>query len=321
MSPSKVKQNNRWDICILSASRLKVNLKGLIKLKNPELVQKLIAELKTCTTNNFELHRVEVLEKDLLEGFPTVEVVDETHQKFNGVTFRKSSGGHFLCGRSIHREVFTYYNGEIPPDYVIHHEDLNKGNNEISNLKMLTNSNHRTLHNESVKRPNKKCPNCGKIFHPRHAINIYCSENCFRESQQKEKTKRLKNCLVCGKEFFAKTKKQLYCSKSCASVIKNNYKRLKEKICPICGKIFKPKRLSRVKTCSRSCALKLAWQKRNNHIREKICPVCRKSFKTYHHRVQICCSHSCAMKFRYSSKNGLLHPLPTKPLQVLLQRL
>ena len=108
-------------------------------MKNPELVKKLLAELKTCTTNDFELHRVEVLEKDLLEGLPVVEVIDDTHQKFNGVTYAKSNSGHFrTTSYPIHRAVYEYYCGEVPAgNYNIHHIDLNKENNSVENLQLL----------------------------------------------------------------------------------------------------------------------------------------------------------------------------------------
>ena len=230
-------------------------------MKNPELVKKLLAELKTCATNDFELHRVEVLEKDLLEGLPVVEVIDDTHQKFNGVIYSQNKDGHF---KNIHRDVYKYYCGEIPENYVVHHIDENKSNNSITNLQLLTSTEHQILHNAASKRPYKKCRFCGKIFHPKHNINVFCSEICFRNFQKSIKEKCLKKCPVCKKSFYAKSSRQVYCSKSCASVVKNDYKRLKEKICPICGKNFKPHRLSRQKTCSRQCAAKLSWQKRKS---------------------------------------------------------
>ena len=49
-------------------------------------------------------------------------------------------------GKTIHRMVWEYYNGEIPEGYVIHHKDENKLNNSIDNLQLLTRKEHKILH-------------------------------------------------------------------------------------------------------------------------------------------------------------------------------
>ena len=152
-------------------------------MKNPELVKKLLAELKSLTSNDFELHRVEVLEKDLLEGLPVVEVIDDTHQKFNGVTYVKSNSGHFrTASYPIHRAVYEYYCGEIPAgNYNIHHIDLNKENNSVENLQLLTSSEHQKLHNEIEREKHQRlCPICGKtfIYKNGNTSQIYCSHTC-----------------------------------------------------------------------------------------------------------------------------------------------
>lgn len=54
-------------------------------MKQPERVAKLLNELRTLAENDFERHRLDVLERDLTKP-PKVEIVDETHQKFNGIT-------------------------------------------------------------------------------------------------------------------------------------------------------------------------------------------------------------------------------------------
>lgn len=45
-------------------------------MKNPERVTDLLAELRSLAENNFERHRINVLERDLT-SLPTVEVIDE----------------------------------------------------------------------------------------------------------------------------------------------------------------------------------------------------------------------------------------------------
>lgn len=267
----------------------------------PEVIAA-IETLRKNAENDFELHRISVLEKDLTAP-PVVEVIDDKHQHFNGTTYRENKQNYYVGGASpLHRAVYRYYYGEIPRECDIHHRDLNPANNNISNLQLLTSSEHRNLHTQ-LAITYKKCPICGKIFRANHPKrDVYCSMRCFRQLQQKRKAQKFKNCVICGAVFYPAKPEQECCSKSCASKkISLTKRRLKAKVCPICGKTFEPKYLSRVKTCSRSCAMKLSWQKRKRASREKICPQCGKSFITYH-KEQIFCSHSCAMKKRYSVK-------------------
>ena len=58
-------------------------------MKKPDRVAELLAELRDLTENDFERHRINVLERDLTSP-PTVEIIDDTHQRFNGVTYSKT---------------------------------------------------------------------------------------------------------------------------------------------------------------------------------------------------------------------------------------
>jgi len=53
----------------------------------------------------------------------------------------------------LHQYVYCYFNNleKIPDGYVIHHKDLNKLNNDISNLELMTNFEHKSLHNINKK--------------------------------------------------------------------------------------------------------------------------------------------------------------------------
>lgn len=52
----------------------------------------------------------------------------------------------------IHRLIWECVNGEIPPNYDIHHIDGNKLNNSIHNLDMIKNSEHTIKHHLGQKR-------------------------------------------------------------------------------------------------------------------------------------------------------------------------
>ena len=47
----------------------------------------------------------------------------------------------------VHRFLYEQVYGPIPKGYHIHHKDENKLNNSLNNLEMLSNSDHRRLHN------------------------------------------------------------------------------------------------------------------------------------------------------------------------------
>ena len=223
----------------------------------PEVIAAL-AVLRNAAENDFERHRLDVLERDLTSP-PVVEVIDDTHQKFLGLTYRAEPKGHFVRSQFIHRDVWQYFNGDIPEgDYEIHHIDHNKANNNIANLQLLTRTEHGKIHTAQMRTPDKKCPTCGKIFHPRSSKQKYCSMSCYKGYQTKQNYER--TCPCCGKKFKARHNYNIYCSKVCADKMK--IKPLIEKSCPTCGKSFQVKGYAKNrKYCSHACAHKIIHKK------------------------------------------------------------
>ena len=236
----------------------------------PEVVAAL-AVLREHAENDFECHRLDVLERDLSAPL-VVEIIDDTYQKFNGITYHKEKSGHFLYSNVIHRDVWRYYHGEIPEGYVIHHDNENKADNNIHNLQLLTKAEHRALHNHrnSKSSSEKICLICGKNFVPAKSSVKYCSCECYYKSAYTERIKKL--CPVCGKIFLVEQKKSSakYCSCQCAGKATAKLRRKKkspqhrktlpEKTCPICAKIFIPNNQKQT-CCSKSCAAKMKHQK------------------------------------------------------------
>ncbi|MBQ4495646.1 MAG: HNH endonuclease [Selenomonadaceae bacterium] len=229
----------------------------------PEVVAAL-AVLRNAAENDFERHRLDVLERDLTAP-PVVEVIDDTHQRFNGVTYLKCKDGHYSKGAFIHRVVFAYYYGEIPEGYHVHHLDDNKTNNAIVNLQCLTKQEHRRLHNKQPLQKQCVCKTCGKIFIVQKECQkhtMYCSKKCA------SRIKRI--CSLCGKDFLTSSHKPVEHCRSCARKLSWEKRRVQnpirpscQKRCPICGKSFVVK-IGHEKTqcCSRSCGHKLQWQTR-----------------------------------------------------------
>lgn len=84
------------------------------------------------------------------------------------------------------------------------------------------------IHQPATKEtPSSLCRYCGNLFVPRHANQVYCSEECKYKVQiqrqnacSKEKRKsRLPattSCAICGADFKPKRITDRYCSKECA---------------------------------------------------------------------------------------------------------
>ncbi len=184
-------------------------------------IQAALQTLKNAAENDFERHRIAVLEKDLTAP-PTVEIIDDTHQKFDGVIYHEfKSRKHYFHQSSIHRAVYAYYFGEIPKNYDIHHIDENPANNDISNLQLLNNAEHAKIHSFFEKSIEYTCKVCGKKFSKRMGKRFFCSKQCansFRKNKYREK----RNCLICGKEFETyKHSTQKCCCRSCGIKLRN----------------------------------------------------------------------------------------------------
>ena len=269
----------------------------------PEVVAAL-AILRNAAENDFERHRLDVLERDLTAP-PIVEIISEKRQKFNGTIYAMDSQGHYVRGASIHRDIWFYYHGEIPEGYVIHHVDKNKANNHIENLQLLTSGEHVALHTKKTP-VEKTCPVCGKKFvPPRTKLNqIYCSSVC--NAIRKKKPLIEKICPVCGKSFAVKHRdsKRIFCSHDCSYICKKKYTK---KICPICKKEFIVNaKNKRKKTCSPSCGVKLGVLNRGDNLfTSRKCAVCGKEFlpRSRHAKVRTC-SVSCGRKLAGQTKKA-----------------
>ena len=242
-------------------------------MKNPERVAALIAEFKSLAENDFEQHRIEGLERDL-ESPPVVEVIDDTHQNFDGVVYRTDKKKHYRVNCSLHRAVYSYYYGEIPIGYDIHHIDWNTENNDISNLQLVTKQEHASIHhaNISYAKPltEKFCKACGKkIDALNNGRNKFCSDYC-RTRYNYVASFENRTCAICGKEFRCSRHSQtLTCSVICSTKLQaQNHtpvSKIEERVCEICGKNFTVNKNKKTVTCSKSCSTKLQWSRRKNY--------------------------------------------------------
>lgn len=236
----------------------------------PEVIAAL-ETLRKNAENDFERHRLDVLEKDLTNP-PKPEVIDDKHQSFNGIVYHKLADKHYVKTTSIHRAVYQYYCGELPNNKVVHHIDINPDNNDISNLVVLTSREHgeihRALQQQNVEK--KICAYCGKEFEgEKNSLYRFCSANCAQSARYHSGIDDvIRHCAYCGKEFSSnKWDDAKFCSKACWCKFVGSRE---TRICPVCGKSFTVKKSKKQKTCSLSCGLKLSWQttRKNKHFDE-----------------------------------------------------
>lgn len=186
---------------------------------------------------------------------------------------RDDKTGYYLChdaggtGTRLHRDVWCFYNGDIPKGYSIHHIDHNKSNNEINNLQMLSNSEHIKLHGAELtdEQRKNKIKNLEDRVRPK-AIEWHKSEDGRKwhsEMQKKTMSKRepiTYTCDNCGHKFqtirYYGENENKFCSNACKSA----YRRKlgvdnEERVCEYCGKTYIVGKYLKRRFCSRECGV------------------------------------------------------------------
>lgn len=203
-----------------------------------------------------------------------------TSIKYNGRKYtQKANGYYYNCStrKHLHQAIWIDNNGPIPEGYEIHHIDMDKENNDISNLACIPIAEHHRIHKEAMtdEQRQKLRDNLNENARPK-AIEWHKSD-AGREWHAEHIRQQHKNgafthnliCTQCGKEYVGeihKTGGNTFCSGAC----KARYLRRKRSEdrsvimnCIICGTEFTKSKWSSRKTCSRSCAMKL------KHINDK----------------------------------------------------
>ncbi len=149
----------------------------------------------------------------------------ERAQWFLHRKFTRLQNGHYYNAtliKSIHVAIWEFYRGEIPKDCVIRHIDFNPANNALSNLQMMTRSEH---HNAARQQKPFTCTYCGRTFYKYNnrpdTENNFCSNICDKRWRH---LKRLyheeRTCIICGKKFnVRKSSPTKTCSSHCSSVL------------------------------------------------------------------------------------------------------
>jgi hypothetical protein len=97
------------------------------------------------------------------------------------------------------------------------------------------------------------CEQCGKEFKRKSGTaGRFCSTKCWYVAPGKKEFEDRK-CIVCGTMFYPETATQKSCSRACANIALRSPDR--RTTCERCGKALSPSAQSRVRFCSKSCAM------------------------------------------------------------------
>ena len=204
-------------------------------------------KIKHEEENGLELLGVRIRVSDfvkqkLLSGKIQILVIDGKVLQFHK-DYKHGYWVNNTFGLRLHREKLRLELGltkEQMKNYDVHHIDRNRDNNDISNLQLLTKSEHTKLHaledgktlseyKAKIPKPEfivKICEQCGKEYDSSSNVahkQRFCSAKCkakYRRANGLNDTTRV--CKQCGKEFICDIcSRTQFCSRQCAG--KYNY--------------------------------------------------------------------------------------------------
>lgn len=194
---------------------------------------------------------------------------------FDGCKFtRDERTGYYLKTTKprtrLHIYVWEYYNGPVPKGCHIHHKDLDKSNNDISNLVCVTRAEHNRIHGDSSKWSEErlekareqmdKAREYANLWHKSEEGREWHKEHYKKSLGEYQSEKIKKKCACCGKEYevnYNNASTSRFCSNKC----KSRYRRISgvdniTKVCIGCGKEYSVNKYH-AKTqqyCSKKCA-------------------------------------------------------------------
>ncbi|MCE8612732.1 HNH endonuclease [Bacteroides fragilis] len=187
-------------------------------------------------------------------------------QVFNGKEYKLYAGERYFSRgtKRLHREVWKFYNGQIPKGYHVHHKDENTWNNDISNLELVEMHAHLRHHAEEQSRDNEllawRRENIAKAS--KFAVGWHKSEE-GRKWHSKKAKEQFANakpetfiCEWCGKEFSAISNgNNKFCSNKCKTAYRYHSGTDNEKRkCKWCGNEFVANKYSKTEFCCRRCS-------------------------------------------------------------------
>lgn len=199
-----------------------------------------------------------------------VEVISETVQRFDGLSYYRCGFYFQRKGRRLHRAVWEKHNGKVPDGYHVHHIDGDRSNNSIDNLALMEGHDHLSEH---MKAPDRVARSRQNIETAREAASKWHGSEegrgwHSRRGKENWQKRALQTyiCTECGKEFQTKhifgEGQNCFCSNKCKTRyrVKSGVDNV-ERVCPVCGKTFSVNKYSETECCSRECGRKRRWSK------------------------------------------------------------
>ena len=195
----------------------------------------------------------------------------------DGLIFRRDKRtGYYLNAKThkrLHRYIWEKANGPIAPGLHIHHIDMNKHNNDISNLAIMTSVEHEALHGKLLTDEQRKRLRDNLQSKARPAANEWHGSEEGKD-WHKRHYDRMKDalyqkgtfdCVYCGKKYEAINHgTNRFCSNKCRAAHRRKTGVDNEKRnCAYCGGEFNANKYAKTQACSRDCAGKIRWNKIN----------------------------------------------------------
>lgn len=146
---------------------------------------------------------------------------------YRGLKFTKDDKtGYYLNSTHrlrLHRYVYQCEVREIPKGYEIHHIDMNKDNNDVSNLQLLSRSEHRKVHASLLSDEKREWyrNNLNTVARPK-ACEWHKSEEGrkWHSEHAKNQVRPLyqRTCIICGETYYTKATVSKYCSDRCKAI-------------------------------------------------------------------------------------------------------
>lgn len=198
-----------------------------------------------------------------------VRTVSVRYVEYDGIKFYADKKGYWLGtvnkrAKRLHIYVWEKHNGKVPKGYHVHHVDFNTNNNELSNLQLLSQREHLSLHGKKESNRALARINVQKYAQPKslewrktQACSDWAKKN-YETSLKKAHEKAVeKVCECCGKEYTAEICKRTiarFCSNACKSKWRrDNHIDDVEHFCVVCGKTHITTKYKGRQTCSPEC--------------------------------------------------------------------
>jgi len=213
-----------------------------------------------------------------MENAPRFNIEDHDYQtegqKYvwcKGLRFaRDEKTGYYLNSSNhvrLHVFVWEQANCKVPKGYHVHHDNGDKNDNRLINLRLMSRREHIILHGKNLTAEEREWRrrNLAEKARPK-ASDWHRSEEGrkWHKEQARQLSKKMLAqkiehiCTVCGKHYFSHHHDGKFCSPNCKT---KGRKRTGidnvQRICVICGNTFIADKNNKTRTCSIRCRAQL----------------------------------------------------------------